>query len=317
VIEARMGTAPARLLDGRVCMVTGATSGIGAVTARELARLGAEVVVVGRDGGRCAREVERILEAGGRAEALVADLSSQASVRALAERFGRRHGRLDVLVNNAGAYFAHRRFSADGIEMNLALNHLSAFMLTLLLLDRLAASASARVVNVSSSAHEGRRIDFDDLEGEHHYERLEAYGRSKLANLLFTYELARRLVGMRATANALHPGTVATNLGADRGWLMVTVRKLVRRGMLSPEQGAKTTVHLASSPELEGVSGRYFRDCREAHSSDASHDRAAASRLWAMSEHLTGLRWSPAPEWILPPRPATAIFPAARESFSE
>ena len=310
-----MGTAArARLLDGRVCMVTGATSGIGAVTARALARLGADVVVVGRDRARCARQVERIRREGGRAEALVADLSSRASVRALADAFGRRHDRLDVLVNNAGAYFARRQESADGLEMTFALNHLGAFQLTLLLLERLAASPSARVVVVSSVAHEGRRLDLDDLQGERGWDRLEAYGRSKLANLLFTYELARRLAGTRVTANALHPGSVATRLGSDRGWLRVKVRNLVRRGLLDPEQGARTTIHVASAPELEGVSGRYFQDCREARSSEASHDREAAARLWAVSEHLTGARL--APEWMLPRRPGTATFSAARGTSS-
>jgi NAD(P)-dependent dehydrogenase (short-subunit alcohol dehydrogenase family) len=307
------GTAP-RLLDGRVCLVTGATSGIGAATASELARLGARVVIVGRDAGRCAGAVARIRRAGGLAEALVADLSSQASVRALAASFGRRHDRLDVLVNNAGAYFARRQLSADGVELTFALNHLGPFLLTLLLLDRLGASASARVVNVSSVAHEGLRLDFDDLQAERRYDRLEAYGRSKLANLLFTYELARRLEGMRATANALHPGSVATHLGADRGWLRVRLRNLVRRGLLDPERGARTTVHVASAPELEGVTGRYFTDCREARSSEASRDPAAGARLWAASEQLTGLRWSPAPQWTLPHRPGSATFSPARAS---
>jgi NAD(P)-dependent dehydrogenase (short-subunit alcohol dehydrogenase family) len=273
-------------------MVTGATSGIGAATARELARLGATVVLVGRRADRCRREVDRIEAAGGVAEALVADLSSQREVRRLAERFAGRHGRLDVLVNNAGSLFPTRRSSADGIEMTFALNHLSCFMLTLLLLERLGASPSARVVNVSSVAHEAGHVDFDDLQGERRWERLDAYRRSKLANLLFTYELARRLDGAPITANALHPGIVATNLGADRGWLRARVRNLLKRGMLTAEQGARTSVYLAASPEVEGISGRYYDDCREVRSSEESYDEAAAARLWRISERLTGVRWN-------------------------
>jgi NAD(P)-dependent dehydrogenase (short-subunit alcohol dehydrogenase family) len=281
-----------RPLYGKICMVTGATSGIGAVTARELARLGGTVVVVGRNAGRCAREVQRMQRAGGHAEALVADLSSQAQVRRLAEQFASRYGRLDVLVNNAGSLFTHRQVTADGLEMTFAVNHVSAFMLTLLLIEQLGASSSARVVNVSSVAHAGREIDFENLQGEKRYNRIEAYGRSKLANLLFTYELARRLKGTRVTANALHPGIVATNLGADRGWLRARVRNLLERGMLTPEQGARTSIYLATSPEVEGVSGRYFQECREVRSSDASYDEAAAARLWRISEDLTGVRWN-------------------------
>ncbi len=275
-------------------MVTGATSGIGSVTARELARLGATVVVVGRHAGRCAREVQRIERAGGHAETIVADLSSQAQVRRLAERLATRHRRLDVLVNNAGSLFMRRQMTEDGLEVTFAVNHLSYFMLTLLLIEQLRASASARVVNVSSVAHAGHEIDFENLQGEMRYDRIEAYGRSKLANLLFTYELARRLEGTRVTANALHPGIVATNLGADKGWLRARVRNLLKRGMLTPEQGARTSIYLASSPEVEGVSGRYFHECREVHSSKASHDEGAAARLWRISEDLTGLRWNAA-----------------------
>ncbi len=289
------------LLQGKICMVTGATSGIGAVTARELARLGATVVIVGRHAGRCARQVERIQREvpGALVDALVADLSSQAQIRRLVEQFGSRHERLDVLVNNAGSYFMKRRVSADGLEMTFAVNYLSYFLLTALLMKQLRASPSARVVNVSSSAHEGREIDFEDLQGEKRYDRLEAYGRSKLADLLFTYELARRLKATPVTANALHPGTVATNLGRDNGWLMgwlrVRTRNLLKRTQMTPEQGARTSIHLASAPEVEGASGLYFRDCRPVRSSEASYDEASASRLWRISEELTGLRWGASP----------------------
>jgi NAD(P)-dependent dehydrogenase (short-subunit alcohol dehydrogenase family) len=283
-------------------MVTGATSGIGAVTARDLARVGATVVIVGRDRGRCARQAESIArEAGSRAEILVADLSSQRQIRHAAEEFARRHSALDVLVNNAGSYFMRRELTEDGLEKTFAVNHLAPFLLTSLLLGALLASESARVVNVSSGAHERAQMDFEDLQGARRYDRLEAYSRSKLANLLFTYELARRMEGSRVTANALDPGAVATNLGRDSAWLRVKLRNLFRRGLLSPEEGARTSVHLARSPEVEGVTGRYFRTCREARSSGASYDRAAAERLWRVSEELTGLsRRGPAPERMAP-----------------
>lgn len=280
-------------LNGKICLVTGATSGIGAATALELARRGATVALVGRDAARCAREVRRVerVVPGARVEGLVADLSSQAEVRRLAERFAERHPRLDVLVNNAGARFVRRERTVDGLERTFALNHLAYFLLTLLLRERLLASAAARVVNVSSSAHAGWELDFEDLQGERHYERLEAYCRSKLANLLFTFELARRLAGTRVTANALDPGTVATNLGAETGWVRVRLRNLLKRSLLTPEQGARTTVHLASAPDLEGVSGRYFAQCRAVEPSAAARDQAAAARLWKISEDLTGERW--------------------------
>jgi NAD(P)-dependent dehydrogenase (short-subunit alcohol dehydrogenase family) len=280
-------------MTGRICLVTGATSGIGAVTARALARLGASVVLVGRDAGRCARRRDAIRrETGSSVEALVADLSSQRQIRRLAEEFRARFARLDVLVNNAGSYFMRRRLTADGLEMTFALNHLAYFLLTNLLLDRLLAGEAARVVNVSSVAHERGRLDLTDLQGERRYDRLEAYAASKLANLLFTYELARRLAGTRATANALHPGIVATNLGRDNGWLRVTLRNLLDRSMIDPEEGSRTSVYLASSPAVEGVTGRYFYECKEVESSAASRDPAAAAALWTISEQLTGLRSS-------------------------
>jgi NAD(P)-dependent dehydrogenase (short-subunit alcohol dehydrogenase family) len=285
-----MGATP--ILTGRVCMVTGATSGIGAVTARELGSLGATVVLVGRDAGRCARQADAIARAtGAPVAALVADLSSQRQVRELADAFEGRFPRLDVLVNNAGACFARRRLTVDGIEMTLALNHLAPFLLTALLLPSLRRSGSARVVNVSSVAHTRATLeDLEDLQGARRYDRLAAYGRSKLAILLFTHELARRLEGTGVTANAVDPGLVATNLGIDDGWLRVKLRNLLRRELLSPEEGARTTLHVASAPQLEGVTGRYFRECREVRPSDASRDPAAAARLWEESERLTGLR---------------------------
>ena len=277
------------LLDGKVCMVTGATSGIGKVTARELVRLGGHVVMIGRDAGKCKREVKSIKREinNARLEFMLADLSSQAQVRQLAEDFIGRYSRLDVLVNNVGAYFGKRELTADGIEMTFALNHLNVFLLTNLLLEQLKRSSSARVVNVSSSAHEQGRINFEDLQAERRYHRLEAYAQSKLANLLFTYELARRLTGTNVTVNALHPGSVATNLGSNSNWLRTKLRNLLKREMHSPEDGARTSVYLASSPEVEGISGRYFFQCKEIRSSEISYDEESASRLWEVSEALT------------------------------
>jgi NAD(P)-dependent dehydrogenase (short-subunit alcohol dehydrogenase family) len=275
-------------------MVTGATSGLGAVTARQLAQLGATVVAVGRDRRRSERQAESIRrQTGARVEVAIADLSSQAQIHCLVREFSRRFARLDVLVNNAGAYFMRRELSVDRLEMTFALNHLAHFLLTNLLLERLKESPSARVVNVSSCAHEQARMDFEDLQCERRYERIEAYARSKLANLLFTYELTRRLKGRRVTVNALDPGIVATNLGSNNGWLRTKVRNLLNRSMISPEEGARTSTYLASSPEVEGVTGRYFFQCKEVRSSEASHDEAAADTLWRVSEYLTGLRSSP------------------------
>jgi NAD(P)-dependent dehydrogenase (short-subunit alcohol dehydrogenase family) len=284
-----------RVLSGKLCLVTGATSGIGAVTARELAALGATVVLVGRDRARCDRQARDVARrTGSEVVPLVADLSSQQQVRAVADAVRRLSPRLDVLVNNAGSYFMVRRLSVDGVEMTLALNHLAPFLLTALLLPSLRASRSARVVNVSSGAHARASLDLEDLQGERRYERLEAYGRAKLAQLLFTYELARRVRGTSVTSNAFDPGLVATNLGADNGWLRVKLRNLLTPGMVRPEVGARTGIHLAASPQVEGVTGRYFRECREVPSSAESRDEEAARRLWRASERLVRLSAQPA-----------------------
>jgi retinol dehydrogenase-12 len=284
-------------LSGKVCLVTGATSGIGAVTARELARRGATVVVVGRSPQKCEATVRGIRDQTGNpaVESLVADLSVQAEIRRLAREFRQGHPRLDVLINNAGAIFMQRRESGDGIEMTFALNHLASFLLTHLLLDVLTACTPARVVNVASSAHAGVTLDFDDLQGRRGYRGFRAYRRSKLANLLFTFELARRLEGTGVTVNALHPGFVATNIFAGNGpagWLMRQSAGLVAIG---PEKGARTTILLATAPEVEGLTGRYFVKGRPVSPSPASRDQDAAGRLWQMSEALTGLAASPWP----------------------
>jgi retinol dehydrogenase-12 len=277
-------------MDGKVCLITGATSGIGLVTARELARRGARVLLVGRNREKCASVVQQIqAQTGSRqVEALLADLSSRAEVRRLAREVLERTGRLDVLVNNAGGIWMQRQETVDGLEMTFAVNHLACFLLTLLLLDRLKASAPARVVNVSSRAHRRARLDFDDLQSRKSYSGWGAYCRSKLANLLFTFELARQLSGTGVTANALHPGWVATGFaGNNRGLTGRLFYLAAHLFALSPEQGAKTVIHLASSPEVEGVNGKYFAAEKIVPSSPASLDEADAKRLWQMSLDLT------------------------------
>jgi retinol dehydrogenase 12 len=280
-----------RPMNGKTCLVTGATSGIGEVAARELARLGARVIVVGRSPERCAATVDRIRRETGSTgvESIVADLSSQADVRRLADEVRRRCDRLDVLLNNAGGMFLERRESPDRIELTLALNHLSYFLLTNELLPLLKASAPARIVNVASDAHKGVSIDFDDVQGRRRYAGWRAYQQSKLANILFTYELARWLEGSGVTANTLHPGFVRTRFFADfTGWIGLITKLGAKLVAIDPEEGAKTSVYLASSHEVAGVTGQYFVKCRPARSSPQSHDRVAAQRLWNVSEELTG-----------------------------
>ena len=278
-------------LAGKVCMVTGATSGIGKVAARELAKRGAVVVVVGRNEARSKATVCQIRQqtANASVEFLLADLSSQQEIRRLAREFESRYPRLDVLVNNAGAIMLSRRESVDGIEMTLALNHLAYFLLTNLLLDTLKSSAPARIVNVSSNSHEGAKLDFDDLQNRRRYWGFRAYAWSKLENILFSYELARRLEGTGVTVNALHPGLVGTNFLANNGALGRLLKMLVVIKGISPERGARTSIYLASSPELETVTGRYFFQEQEVPSSSASYDEDAARRLWQLSAEMTGL----------------------------
>lgn len=277
-------------MEGKICMVTGATAGIGLVTARELARKGATIVVVGRDAAKGERVVREIRAATGneRVGFQQADLSRQADIRRLAREFAEGHPRLDVLVNNVGAILARRQLSADGIEMTFALNHLSYFLLTDQLLPRLREAPGGRILNVSSAAHRGAELDFDDLQCERGYSGWRAYQRSKLANLLFTYELARRLEGSTVTANALHPGFVASRFGLNNGPLFrFGIRVAFMVSAISVDEGAQTSVHLASSPEVEGVNGKYFVKCAPAESSPASRDPAAARRLWEISESMT------------------------------
>ena len=284
-------TGPA--MAGRTCLVTGATSGIGKATAVGLARLGGEVVLVARDPARGEAAAAELREATGnpRVELLLADLASQASIRRAAEAYRRGHDRLDVLVNNAGGYWATRHVTTDGLEWTFAVNHLAYFLLTSLLLDLLRASAPARVVNVTSSAQAFGDIRLDDLQFKRRYRGQAAYNQSKLANVLFTYELARRLEGGGVTVNCGVPGVTRTNFGReDSGPVMRLLTPLARLFMRSPEQGADTFIYLASSPEVEGVTGGYFARRRPRRSSKRSYDQELAGRLWRVSEELTGPR---------------------------
>jgi NAD(P)-dependent dehydrogenase (short-subunit alcohol dehydrogenase family) len=278
-------------MKDKVCLITGATAGIGAVTARVLAERGATVVLVGRNPAKSRALVEQIRQQTRNpgVDYLLADLSSQQQIRALAETFKSRYARLHVLINNAGAIFFNRRETTDGLEMTLALNHLNYFLLTHLLLDLLQASAPARLINVSSVAHHGASINFKNLQYKWFYGLgWPAYTQSKLANVLFTYELARRLPA-NVTANALHPGLVATNFALGNGWLGKLARLSLDPISISPQAGAQTIIYLATSPQVEAVTGKYFEDCRPYRSSPASYNEATARHLWEVSEELTGV----------------------------
>ena len=279
-------------MAGKVVLVTGATAGIGKETVRQLAEMGATVVGVGRNAAKCAATQSELRSATGNPaiEYLVADLAVQAQMHALAVGFRSRHRRLDVLVNNAGGMFYTRKVTADGFEHTFALNHLSYFLLTHLLLDMLKLSAPSRIVNVSSSAHLGNSLDWDDLQSSKRYRPFQVYGRTKLANILFTAELARRLEGTGVTANVLHPGLVATSFGHEGNPVLTFGMGLIQRAFaISPEEGARTGVHLASSPAVQGTTGRYFVRSRAVDPSPQAQDADAARRLWRLSEEFVGL----------------------------
>ncbi len=274
-------------MNGKTCLVTGATSGVGLKTAEGLSAAGARVIVAGRNEQKVAALAARL---GPDTGSHVADLSNQDDVRRLAREVRERYDRIDVLINKAGAFYQRRQESAGGIEMTFALNHLAPFLLTNLLLDYLKAGGSARIVTVASIAHKGQKLEFDNLEGKPKYGSWKAYGRSKLANILFTYELARRLEGTGVTANCLHPGFVASKFGHNNGGFVKGAIGLGQRLFaISEEKGASTSIHLASSPEVEGVSGKYFAKSKPIASSAASHDEDAQARLWAISAEMVGL----------------------------
>ena len=282
------GTKTNQSIAGKIAMVTGANSGIGKITALELAKMGAAVTMVcrSRDKGEAALREIRDSIGGDSLDLMIADLSSQEEIRTLAEEFQKKHDRLDVLVNNAGVIVRQRSMTRDGIETTFAVNHLAYFLLTSLLIDLLKRSARSRIVNVSSRAHTSATINFDDLQGEREYGGWRAYCQSKLANILFTYELARRLEGSGVTANCLHPGVIATGLFRGLPKILAVPLRMV---LSSPESGAETSVYLASSPEVEGVTGKYFSKKRAVASSPESQNAERARRLWEVSERLTGL----------------------------
>jgi NAD(P)-dependent dehydrogenase (short-subunit alcohol dehydrogenase family) len=285
-------------MRGKTCLVTGATSGIGKATALGLARTGATVVLLCRNRAKAeavARELQ-VLTENNSIDLLIADLSSQREIHAAAAEITRKYERLDVLINNAGAMFPRRSESVDGIEMTLAVNHLAPFLLTNLLLDPMKSTGAARIINVNSDAHEHANISFADLQMRRRYGRgvgMRAYANAKLANLLTVYELARGLKDTQVTINALHPGYVATNIvtlaeatGPIR--LLKPFWGMVMPLLLTPEQGAATSIHLACSPQLVHESGKYFEKCSPTASSSKSYDRTMQLRMWKLSEELTG-----------------------------
>ncbi|MFL5700075.1 MAG: SDR family oxidoreductase [Ktedonobacteraceae bacterium] len=279
-------------MHGKICMVTGANSGIGKATALALAQMGATVVMVCRDRARGeeARSEITTKSRNNAVDLLLADLSSQQSIRQLVENFKQRYTHLHVLINNAGAAFPGRRETVDGLEMTFAVNYLAPFLLTNLLLDVLKASAPARIVNVSSNSHKSGYIQMDDLQEEKHYRSMRVYGQSKLAVVLFTYELARRLQGTGVTANCLHPGFVATHFGQrDAGPAFRLLVKLIGSFGTSPQEGAKTSIYLASSPEVEGVTGKYFVKSIPKRSAAISYDESLQRQLWEQSAKLVNL----------------------------
>jgi retinol dehydrogenase 12 len=276
-------------MNGKVCVVTGATSGIGKATAIALARQGAQVVLVGRDRGRSEATQEEVAAvASAVPQVQIADLSSMAQVRALAERLGALD-RIDVLINNAGFVASQRRVTQDGFEEVFAVNHLAPFLLTNLLLGKLTASAPARVITVTSDAHTAARLDLDNLHLEHGWDSWRSYSNSKLANILFTRELARRLEGTGVTANCAHPGVVRTGFGRDASPLLRIGLTIARPFLLSPERGASTIVYLATSPDVADATGGYYVKSQRREPSKAAQDEATAQRLWELSEELTGL----------------------------
>jgi NAD(P)-dependent dehydrogenase (short-subunit alcohol dehydrogenase family) len=278
---------------GRTILVTGATSGIGLEAAVELARRGARIVLIGRDTGRTeAARADVMARSGSRdVSFLLCDFSSQAAIRRLAAEFRAGHDRLDVLVNNAGGVNKRRQVTEDGIERTFAVNHLGYFLLTNLLCDLLVRSAPARVVTVASVGHRRGTLDFDDLGFERGgYSIMRAYGRSKLANVLFAAELARRLAGTGVTSNSLHPGSVATNIWSGAPlWAKPIINILFRPSFISAQEGAQTIVQLAASPSLEGVTGQYFEQGKPVPPSPLAQDEALARRLWEVSAGLVGL----------------------------
>jgi NAD(P)-dependent dehydrogenase (short-subunit alcohol dehydrogenase family) len=278
-------------MNGKICLVTGGTNGIGKSTAQELARMGATVIIVGRDAQKTSQVVEEIRAAGGnrRVGSMLADLSSEQEVRRLADEFKSKYAHLHILINNAGGFFMRRQLRGNGIEMTFALNHLASFLLTNLLLDTIKASTPARIINVSSNAHTSGKIEFDNLQGERQYGP-GAYDNSKLANILFTMELSRRLQGTGVTVNALHPGFVATGFAKNNGKVIAALVSLITPLVArSPAKGAETSIYLASSSSVEGITGKYFYDSRIIPPAPQATDMLVARKLWDVSAGLVHL----------------------------
>jgi retinol dehydrogenase 14 len=279
-------------MAGKVVLITGGTGGIGRATAIGLAAMGARVGITGRDRARAEQAAYEIRAASGNptVDAFAADMTVQAEVRRLAVAVLDAYPRLHVLVNNVGGFWAHRHPTADGLERTFALNHLAPFLLTNLLLDRLKASKPARVVTVSSGAQAMGRIDFDDLQGSHNYSGQRAYNQSKLANVMFSNELARRLEGTGVTANALHPGVVRTNFGAeDQARFFAVVSRVLLPLLKTPAEGAKTSIYLASSPDMGGVTGKFFANRKPKTTNTIARDSDMTARLWKVSGRLVGM----------------------------
>ncbi len=275
-------------MNGKVCLVTGATDGIGKVSARVLAELGAKVIIVGRNPEKSAIVLAELRSISGNEniDLLMADLAVMQEVRDLAEQVISRYDRIDVLLNNAGGYFTKHEITSDGLEMTFALNHMSYFLLTNKLMELLKYSAPARIVNVSSNAHYGVDMEFENLNGEQEYKAWKAYQKSKLANVLFTYELLKK-VPADITVNCLHPGFVATNFGHNNGGFVGPVLKIAQRiSAINPEEGAETSIFLCSSPEVKGFSGKYFFKCKPKISSQESRNKDTGKRLWHISSDL-------------------------------
>lgn len=277
-------------MNDKTVVVTGANQGIGRVTAKGLARMGARVALVCRNAEKGQAVVREIEAQGGAAHLVVADLSIQDEVRKAGRELREKYETIDVLVNNAGVLVTERRVTKDGIEETLALNHLAYFLLTHELLEPLTKAKSARIVNVSSRAHLRAKPNLDDIQFSRGYSMITAYSHSKLLNVLFTYELARRLEGSNVTANCLHPGVIASGFAQTYGGFVATLAKLARPFLMTTEEGAKTQIYLASSPEVEGVTGRYFDRCKAVRSSSASYDVDTQKRLWVISEKLVFVR---------------------------
>jgi retinol dehydrogenase-12 len=282
-------------MQGKTVLITGANQGIGKASAIALAKLGAKLVLVCRNADKARAAVADVKRAGAKeVDLLVGDMGSQADIRRVAAEFKSKHDRLDVLLNNAGVLVPSRHTTVDGLEETFAVNHLGYFLMTSALLDVVKASAPSRIVNVSSEAHRRSKMHWDDLQFETSgYSTFAAYGQSKLANILFTRELARRLAGTRVTTNSLHPGVIASGFGQTYGGVVRFLVKLGRPFMITPEEGARTSVYLASSPSVEGITGKYFDKSKERQPSRAALEEGAPERLWAISEELTALRAKP------------------------